>query len=82
MARAKTNKGSATEAEDPNLPDQATQLHAILAAYFSALASLKAPPPAVPTSGLNAVVYWADYFAAPDHIPPQDIPFVRGRIWS
>jgi hypothetical protein len=86
MARAKTEKENATEKEAP-VPaavttDKASQLHAILAAYFSALAALKAPPPALGTAGLNALVYWSEYFANPDHLLPQDTPFVRGRIWS
>jgi len=80
MSKRTGRSGSGTEGPDPL--DPATQLHLLLAAYFSALASLKAPPPAVPKSGLNAVVYWADYFADPDHVPPQDIPFVRGLVWS
>jgi hypothetical protein len=61
-----------------------SQLHQLLAAYYAALAALKAPPPPLAVSGLNALVYWQEYFANPDHLFPQDEDhiFVRGRIWS
>jgi hypothetical protein len=83
MARARresaTAKDNGTEKEAPD--DQST-LHLLLAAYFAALADLKAPPPPKQVAGLNALLYWQDYFANPDHLQPQDILFVRGRIWS
>jgi hypothetical protein len=90
MARARrenaTEKENGTEKEPP-VPaavttDDAGALHLLLAAYFAALAALKAPPPPLGVAGLNALVYWEEYFANPDHLQPQDIPFVRGRIWS
>jgi hypothetical protein len=84
MARSKRENGTEKEAPVPaaDTIDNAKALHLLLAAYFAALASLKAPPPPVPMSGLNALVYWQQYFANPDHLQPQDILFVRGRIWS
>lgn len=89
MARAKrekaTEKENGTEKEAP-VPTALTQsqLHQLLAAYFAALAALKAPPPPRQLAGLNAYMYWHDYFANPDHLFPQDEEhrFVRGRIWS
>jgi hypothetical protein len=58
-------------------------LHEFLAAYFAALATAFPPhPPPLGTAGLSALVHWQNYFNNPDHLQPQDIPFVRGRIWS
>jgi hypothetical protein len=80
-----TEKKSGTEKEDL-VPAALTpsQLHALLAAYFSALAALKAPPPPSQVAGINSLLYWQEYFANPDHLFPQDEEhrFVRGRIWS
>jgi len=89
MARARrenaTEKENGTEKEAP-VPAALTpsQLHQLLAAYFAALAALKAPPPPSQVAGLNALLYWREYFANPDHLFPQDEEhrFVRGRIWS
>jgi len=86
VPEAETKTEEATEKEAPvpeaDTIDDAKALHALLAAYFTSLASLKSPPPTPPLSGLNALVYWQEYFANPDHLLPQDISFVRGRIWS
>ena len=89
MARAR--RENATEKENGTEKEAAvaaaltpSQLHQLLAAYFAALAALKAPPPPRQLAGLNAYMYWHDYFANPDHLLPQDEEhrFVRGRIWS
>jgi hypothetical protein len=62
--------------------DEAT-LYKFLTAYFVALASVQQPHPApLGKAGLTALIYWQDYFDNPDHLQPQDIPFVRGKIWS
>jgi len=59
------------------------KLHKILAAFWAALASVNQPhTPPLGKAGLTALGFWQDYFANPDHLQPQDIPFVRGRIWS
>jgi hypothetical protein len=80
-----TEGENGTENEAP-VPAALTpsQLHQLLAAYFAALAALKAPPPPPQVAGLNALLYWQEYFANPDHLFPQDEEhrFVRGRIWS
>ncbi len=93
MAR-KTRKGHerATDehATDAPIPaavtaDDAKALHELLTAYWAALAStafLQPHPAPLGAAGLSALVYWQDYFANPDHLQPQDIPFVRGKIWS
>jgi hypothetical protein len=65
--------------------DDPQALHAFLAAYWAALAStafLRPHPAPLGTAGLSALVYWQSYFENPDHLQPQDIPFVRGKIWS
>ena len=89
MAKARREHG--TEKENGTEKEAAvaaaltpSQLHQLLAAYFAALAALKAPPPPQQLAGLNAYTYWQDYFANPDHLFPQDEEhrFVRGRIWS
>ena len=77
----------ATDAPVPAavITNNAQALHAFLAAYFAALAStefLRPHPAPLGIAGLSAIAYWQDYFANPDHLQPQDIPFVRGRIWS
>ena len=86
MARAKRENGTEKEAPVPAAvtTGDAAALHALLAAYFAALAALKAPPPPSQVAGLNALLYWQEYFANPDHLFPQDEEhrFVRGRIWS
>jgi len=87
MARTRHERATDEHATDAPGPaagtiDNAKALHDLLAAFFAALASLKAAPPRTPLSGLNGLVYWQDYFANPDHLLPQDTPFVRGRIWS
>lgn len=81
MAKAKRDK------ERSAAPASAGSGHAIQAgvaeaAYFAAMDELK--PPARPRgmAGLEAWAYWMEYFADPDHLLPQDTPFVRGRIWS
>jgi cyanobactin cluster PatC/TenC/TruC protein len=82
MARSKRENGTEKEPPVPSAVTDAQALHALLAAYFAALAALKAPPPVLGMAGLSAFVYWSEYFANPDHLQPQDTPFVRGRIWS
>jgi hypothetical protein len=77
----------ATDAPVPAavITDDAQALHALLAAYWAALAStafLQPHPAPLGITGLSALVYWQDYFANPDHLQPRDIPFVRGKIWS
>lgn len=87
MAKKRREHATDEHATDAPVPASVTSddphaLHALLAAYFAALAALKAPPPVLGMAGLSALVYWEQYFADPDHLQPQDIPFVRGRIWS
>jgi len=86
MARARRENATEKEAPVPaaDTIDNAKALHDLLAAYFAALAALKAPPPPPQVAGLNALLYWQEYFANPDHLFPQDEEhrFVRGRIWS
>jgi hypothetical protein len=82
MARTRHERATDAPVHAADTIDNAKALHDLLAVYFAALASLKAPPPKTPLSGLNALVYWQEYFANPDHLLPQDTPFVRGQIWS
>jgi hypothetical protein len=89
MARARHERATDEHATDVPVPAAITTgdpqaLHAILAAYFAALAAIKRPPPPLGAAGLSALVYWQKYFENPDHLFPQDEEhrFVRGLIWS